>query len=359
MTDVTWNPAGDDDTSFGPLTAHNVLGGRTAADAHPAAAVSYDNDVSGLTGDTVQEAIDELATSGGAVASVNGETGVVVLDAGDVGAVPTARTITAGTGLTGGGDLSADRTLTVLYGTTASTAARGDDARLSDARTPTAHAASHGSAGSDPVAIDASQITSGTIAAARLQRVTPPAYPPSSSTSWHATAPGTSTGNGGLNVAYRMCWLPIELGARAYDRVGVTSTASGAGTTWEVALYDVTAAGLPGARVASFGTFDMSLPPADLDLTISHTPTRTGWWYVGIKVTAFTGTPTVRVAAATGPPPAMPGWPHRRSGDTFSGLMVTSGLAAGALPATAPAVGTVYGEMTFGPSLPIVYMRCA
>ncbi|RTL26523.1 MAG: hypothetical protein EKK55_07560, partial [Rhodocyclaceae bacterium] len=77
MTDVTWNPAGDDDTSFGPLTAHNVLGGRAAADAHPATAVSYDNDVSGLTGDTVQEAIDELATSGGAVSSVNGETGVV------------------------------------------------------------------------------------------------------------------------------------------------------------------------------------------------------------------------------------------------------------------------------------------
>ena len=88
MTDVTWNPAGDDDTSFGPLTAHNVLGGRAAADAHPATAVSYDHTVSGLAGDTVQEAIDELATSGGAVASVNGETGVVVLDAGDVGAVP-------------------------------------------------------------------------------------------------------------------------------------------------------------------------------------------------------------------------------------------------------------------------------
>ncbi|MBK6858004.1 MAG: hypothetical protein IPG97_16030 [Microthrixaceae bacterium] len=151
MTDVTWNPAGDDDTSFGPLTAHNVLGGRAAADAHPATAVSYDHTVSGLAGDTVQEAIDELATSGGAVASVNGETGVVVLDAGDVGAVPTARTITAGTGLTGGGDLSADRTLTVTYGTTAGTAAAGDDARLSDARTPTAHEASHHHDGSDPL----------------------------------------------------------------------------------------------------------------------------------------------------------------------------------------------------------------
>ena len=73
---------------------------------------------------------------GSAVDSVNGQTGVVVLDATDVGAVPTARTVTAGTGLTGGGDLSADRTFTVSYGTTAGTAAEGNDPRLSDARTP-------------------------------------------------------------------------------------------------------------------------------------------------------------------------------------------------------------------------------
>ena len=103
MTDVTWNPAGDDDTSFGPLTAHNVLGGRTAADAHPAAAVSYDNDVSGLTGDTVQEAIDELATHEGLTTTAHG-------------------------------------------GIVAST-----DPRLTDARTPTAHEASHHHDGSDPL----------------------------------------------------------------------------------------------------------------------------------------------------------------------------------------------------------------
>lgn len=45
--------------------------------------------------------------------------------ASDVGAPPTSRAITAGTGLTGGGDLSTDRTLTVSYGLTASTAAEG------------------------------------------------------------------------------------------------------------------------------------------------------------------------------------------------------------------------------------------
>lgn len=52
---------------------------------------------------------------------------------------PTSRTLTAGTGLTGGGDLSANRTFTVSYGTSSTTACVGNDSRLSDARTPTAH----------------------------------------------------------------------------------------------------------------------------------------------------------------------------------------------------------------------------
>jgi hypothetical protein len=50
---------------------------------------------------------------------------------------PTTRTITAGTGLTGGGDLSADRSLAVSFGIAAGTVCQGNDSRLSDARTPT------------------------------------------------------------------------------------------------------------------------------------------------------------------------------------------------------------------------------
>ena len=64
----------------------------------------------------------------------------------NIGGVPTSRSISAGTGLTGGGDLTANRTLAVTYGTTSGTACQGNDARLSDARTPSstlAHAASH------------------------------------------------------------------------------------------------------------------------------------------------------------------------------------------------------------------------
>ena len=76
-----------------------------------------------------------------------------------LGGVATTRTITAGTGLSGGGDLSANRTLSVLYGTTSGTAAQGNDSRLSDARTPTAHASSHASGGSDALTLAQSQVT--------------------------------------------------------------------------------------------------------------------------------------------------------------------------------------------------------
>ena len=51
-----------------------------------------------------------------------------------VNAVPNSRTITAGTGLTGGGTLATDRTLSVNYGTAAGTAAQGNDSRLSNSR---------------------------------------------------------------------------------------------------------------------------------------------------------------------------------------------------------------------------------
>jgi hypothetical protein len=49
----------------------------------------------------------------------------------DIGAVPQTRTVVAGTGLTGGGDLSANRTFQILFGTTAGTVCEGNDPRLS------------------------------------------------------------------------------------------------------------------------------------------------------------------------------------------------------------------------------------
>lgn len=93
--------------------------------------------------------LNHIAVFADATGKLLADGGILV---GDV--VLKTRQVIAGTGLTGGGDLSADRTFTVAYGTTAGTAAQGNDSRLSDARTPTAHAPTHKSGGSDPIKLD-------------------------------------------------------------------------------------------------------------------------------------------------------------------------------------------------------------
>jgi hypothetical protein len=94
-------------------------------DAAGAAAAAPVQSVNGGTGVVVLDASDVGAyadtnpsafidAAGAPVQSVNTFTGAVTLGAADVGAVPTSRTIsTSGTGLSGGGDLTADRTITL------------------------------------------------------------------------------------------------------------------------------------------------------------------------------------------------------------------------------------------------------
>jgi hypothetical protein len=86
------------------------------------------------TNDAQPTGLEWIPAPGGAVDSVNGQTGVVVLTAADVGAPPTTRAINTQNGLTGGGDLSADRTIEPVYGTTANTVAEGDDSRITGAQ---------------------------------------------------------------------------------------------------------------------------------------------------------------------------------------------------------------------------------
>lgn len=69
--------------------------------------------------------VSEIVTSVGGT-----ESGSVNVTAAKIAAVPTTRTITPGTGLTGGGDLSANRTISAVFGTTAGTVAQGNDPRF-------------------------------------------------------------------------------------------------------------------------------------------------------------------------------------------------------------------------------------
>jgi hypothetical protein len=83
-------------------------------------------------------------SGGGAVDSVNGHTGVVVLAAADVGAVPVARQVLTGAGLTGGGTLGADRTI-VLNSASQASLVKADTAvqpgQLAEVATSGAYAA--------------------------------------------------------------------------------------------------------------------------------------------------------------------------------------------------------------------------
>jgi hypothetical protein len=111
------------------LTTKGDLYVATASATVVRRAVGTDGQV--LTADSAQaDGVKWALPASAPVTSVNSQTGVVVLSASDVGAPPTSRQIIAGTALTGGGDLSADRTLNVVLGTSGASAAAGNDSRI-------------------------------------------------------------------------------------------------------------------------------------------------------------------------------------------------------------------------------------
>ena len=143
--------------SGGSVSDHEELTGRSTPDSHPAIAIRT-SDIAGISGNNVQDALEGLASNkantstqiiagtgltGGGNLTANrtlsvsyGTTAGTATQGNDtrlVNAVPNTRTITAGTGLTGGGNLTANRTLSVSYGTTAGTAAQGNDSRITGA----------------------------------------------------------------------------------------------------------------------------------------------------------------------------------------------------------------------------------
>lgn len=135
-----------------------------------------------------------------------------------LGVPPTSRLVSAGSGLTGGGSLAADRTLAADFGTGAGKVTEGNDSRLSDARTPTAHV----HAGAD--------ITSGTVAAARLPLATSGAQ---------GVVPATGTPSGKF-LKDDLTWATAGGGSGAQWLTG--SGAPSGGNNGDFYLRDVDAA---------------------------------------------------------------------------------------------------------------------
>lgn len=129
----TYDPAG---------TASAAMSGHVAAgDPHPGYALeSALGNASalnvGTTAGTVAAGDDSRITGAAQKAQNLADLNNAATARANLGVPPTSRLVTTGTGLTGGGDLSADRTHAVLYGTAAGTSAQGDDSRFADISQP-------------------------------------------------------------------------------------------------------------------------------------------------------------------------------------------------------------------------------
>ncbi|ANT41779.1 hypothetical protein PBI_MAKEMAKE_5 [Mycobacterium phage Makemake] len=138
---VSWDDVTGKPSTFTPSShTHsiaNVTGLQTALD-EKLDEDAVDARVAVGTAALVDSAPDTLNTLNELAAALGDDPNFAATVASQIGAkADRARTITAGTGLTGGGDLTADRTLSVSFGTSSTTACVGNDSRLSNTRTPT------------------------------------------------------------------------------------------------------------------------------------------------------------------------------------------------------------------------------
>lgn len=108
--------------------------------------------ISGLTADLAARPLDTAVVHNTGAESIDGvktftsspivpsnsfpESAITNLTSDLAAKVPNSRQVISGTGLAGGGDLTADRTLSVTYGTIAGTAAQGNDSRIVNAIQP-------------------------------------------------------------------------------------------------------------------------------------------------------------------------------------------------------------------------------
>jgi hypothetical protein len=260
------------------------------------------------------------------------------------------------------------------------------DARLSDARTPTAHASTHESTGSDAITIAQSQVTNlgtdlgnkltnplttegdlivqGSSVAGRLAIGAADTVLTSNGTTatWAVSAkealkmysgeyyrsPGTSLVDAqvlAINTLYLTPLVVVE--TIALDRIAVRNTASGPGT-YRLGIYSSNSSGVPSSLVVDAGTVSLgSGTPVTVAITISETLSPGTYW-----LGATAGSTTPRVLGMTeGYYSNLPLTATLTNGYHFTQTSVSSGSA---LPATlsSPTPQTLA-------RVPIVFVRLA
>lgn len=191
----------------------------------------------------------------------------------DVEAVDNAKadkttTMTAGTGLSGGGDLSANRTLSVDF-TAVATAAQGAkaDTAVQPARTITAGSGLSGG---------------GDLSADRTLAILPPLVSAGPKpVTLHYVAPGSPTAENRALVRNEMVFCPLYVWAGTLSRIGLEIVTAQASTSVRLGIYGAsTSTGRPtGAALLDAGTVDASTTGFK-EITISHAVSASGWYYL-------------------------------------------------------------------------------
>lgn len=139
--------------------------------------------------------------------------------------VSPSRSIATTSPLAGGGDLSADRTLSLNIGTglttsggnlvpdfgaTSGKVTQGNDSRLSDARTPTSHASSHADGGSDEIAVGLAQLTQSGATTGQVPKWNGSAWSPDDETGGGSSLPDPTGSDGAFLGTDGSTWAPAR-----------------------------------------------------------------------------------------------------------------------------------------------------
>ena len=200
------------------------------------------------------------------------------------GKVPTSRTISTTAPLTGGGDLSANRTLAVSAGSTSSAGVLQLTDSISSTSTTTA---------ATPNAVK----TAYDLADTKLLKYATSWQFKYRSTYWYESKNGASLTTGTYTQNRLYCYPLFVQESITVDRLGVECTTAVASTTWRIGIYNSDSNGVPSTVLLDAGTVDTSTTGLKT-ITVNQTLSA-GLYFIAGVWQGGASSPTMRAYSST------------------------------------------------------------